>query len=272
MVKLSGFADEISPDLAVQLDTLDSLQIRFLELRGVWGKNVLDLTAEELDKVRRQLRGRGIGVSAIGSPIGKAGIDSDFAEYRPRVQRAIDVANKMESPYIRMFSFYCGDRDEDRDEVIRRMQSMVDMAAAGGVTMLHENEKGIYGEQPDRCLDLHETVQGDSFRATFDPANFVQAGVKPYEEAFPLLRPYVVYFHIKDAVMGEGRVVPAGEGDGQLKELMAAAKRMSYDGFLSLEPHLKVAGHSTGFTGPELFAKARNALCAILDELEIPYE
>jgi 3-dehydroshikimate dehydratase len=261
MVKLSGFADEISPDLQVQLDTLDSLQIRFLELRGVWGKNVLDLTDEELDTVRKELRSRGVGVSAIGSPIGKVGIDSDFAGYRPRVQRAIDVANRMESPYIRMFSFYCGDRDEDRDEVMRRMQSMV-----------HENEKGIYGERPDRCLDLHQAVRSDSFGATFDPANFVQAGVRPYDEAYPLLEPYILYFHIKDAVMGEGRVVPAGEGDGQLRELLAAAKRMSYDGFLSLEPHLKVAGHSTGFTGPELFAKAKNALCAILDDLAIPYE
>lgn len=272
MVKLSGFADEISPDLQVQLDTLDSLKIHFLELRGVWGKNVLDLTDEELDGVRKELRNRGIGVSAIGSPIGKVGIDSDFAEYRPKVQRAIDVANMMESPYIRMFSFYCGDLDEDRDEVMRRMQAMVDMTAAGGVTMVHENEKGIYGEQPDRCLDLHQSVRSDSFGATFDPANFVQAGVRPYDEAFPLLEPYVVYFHIKDAVMGAGRVVPAGEGDGQLRELMAAAKRMSYDGFLSLEPHLKVAGHSSGFTGPELFAKAKTALCAILDDLALPYE
>jgi sugar phosphate isomerase/epimerase len=272
MVKLSGFADEISPDLELQLGTLDSLQIRFLELRGVWGKNVLDLSNEELDTVKEQLHQRGIGVSAIGSPIGKVGIGSDFAEYRSRVQRAIDVANKMETPYIRMFSFYCEDRDADRDEVMRRMQAMVDMAASGGVVMLHENEKGIYGEQPDRCLDMHETVQGDSFRATFDPANFVQAGVRPYDEAFPLLEPYVVYFHVKDAVMGEGRVVPAGEGDGQVRELMAAAKRTSYDGFLSLEPHLKVAGHSSGFTGPELFATAKNALCAILDDLGIPYQ
>ncbi len=272
MVKLSGFADEISPDLEVQLDTLDSLQIRFLELRGVWGKNVLDLTDEELDTVRDELRKRGIGVSAIGSPVGKVSIESDFAEYRPRVRRAIDVAIKMESPYIRMFSFYCRDRDADRTEVMRRMQAMIDMAAADGVTMVHENEKGIYGEQPDRCLDLHRTVQGHGFGATFDPANFVQAGVKPYDEAFPLLEPYILYFHIKDAVMGEGRVVPAGEGDGQLREILAAAKRMSYDGFLSLEPHLKVAGHSSGFTGPQLFAKAKDALCAILDGLEIPYE
>ena len=78
MVTLSGFADEISPDLGVQLDTLASLDIKFLELRGVWGKNVLDLTDEELDQVKAGLDKCGVGVSAVGSPIGKAPIDNDF--------------------------------------------------------------------------------------------------------------------------------------------------------------------------------------------------
>ena len=227
---------------------------------------------EELAQVKTALRDRGVGVSAIGSPIGKVPFDIDFADYKGLVQHAIDVANMMETPYIRMFSFYPKDLDADRDTVMQNMQSMVDMAEAGGAVMLHENEKGIYGELPERCLDLHKTVQGKSFRATFDPANFVQAGVKPFDQAFPLLKPYIEYFHIKDAILGKGNVVPAGQGDGQVPELMSAAKEMGYDGFLSLEPHLKVAGHSTGFTGPELFATARNALCDILDDLGIAYE
>lgn len=271
MVKLSGFADEISPELDVQLDTLDSLGIKFLELRGVWDKNVLALSDEELDRVKAELDRHSIGISAIGSPVGKAPIDNDFEEYKQVVQRAIDVAKRLNCPYIRMFSFYCRDRQADRAEVMRRMQAMVDMAAAQGVMMLHENEKGIYGETAVQCADLHKTVKGDAFRATFDPANFVQAGVRPFDEAFPLLKPYIEYFHIKDALMADGHVVPAGEGDGQVRELMAAARAMGYDGFLSLEPHLKVAGHSSGFTGPELFATAVKALRKILDEMDIRY-
>jgi sugar phosphate isomerase/epimerase len=272
MLKLSGFADEISPDLQVQLDTLARLGIKYLELRGVWGKNVLDLTNDELNKVKADLDRHGMGVSAIGSPIGKVPIDSDFDQYKTLVRHAIDVANRMETAYIRMFSFYVKDLDADRDEVMGRMQAMVDLATAGGAVMLHENEKAIYGELPDRCLDLHRTIQGKAFRATFDPANFVQAGVKPFNDAYPLLKPYIEYFHIKDAIMGTGQVVPAGEGDGQVRELMAAARESGYEGFLSLEPHLKVAGPSSGFTGPELFARARNALCAILDDLGMAYE
>jgi sugar phosphate isomerase/epimerase len=272
MVKLSGFADEISQELGEQLDTLESLGIRYFEFREVWGKNVLGLSREELAKVKAEIDRRGIRVSAIGSPLGKVPIDADFDEYKKLVQHAVDVANAMETPYIRLFSFYCNDRDDDRAEVMQRIQAMVDLAAAGRVTMLHENEKGIYGEQPERCQDLHRTVVSDNFRATFDPANFVQAGVKPFDTAYPLLKPYIGYFHIKDAIMGTGKVVPAGQGDGQVRELMAAAKETGYDGFLSLEPHLKVAGHSTGFTGPDLFATAVSALRGILDDLGIPEE
>jgi 3-dehydroshikimate dehydratase len=197
MVTLSGFADEISADLAEQLDTLESLDVKYLELRGVWNKNVLALSSDELDQVRAELRRRGIGVSAIGSPIGKVRIDSDFEEYKSLVQHAIDVTVKMDTPYIRMFSFYVNDLDQDRDEVMRRMQAMVDMAAQQDVTMLHENEKGIYGERPERCLDLHQTITGRNFRATFDPANFVQAGVRPFDDAYPLLESYIEYLHIK---------------------------------------------------------------------------
>ena len=272
MVKLTGFADEISKeDLDLQLDTLDSLGIKYLELRDVWSKNVLDLTDVELDTLKTELDRRGIQVSAIGSPIGKVPIDSDFEAYKVKVQRAIDIAQEMETPYIRMFSFYIHDLDADRDEVMRRIQAMVDMAAAAEVTMLHENEARIYGEQPGRCLDLHQTVRGDHFRATFDPANFVVAGVKPFDEAYSLLAPYVEYFHVKDAIMGEGRIVPAGEGDGQYRELLASLKESGYDGFMSLEPHLQVAGRFGGFTGPELFGTAAKALCALLDEAGIPY-
>jgi sugar phosphate isomerase/epimerase len=271
MVKLSGFADEISPDLQEQLATLESLGIHYFEFRGVWDKNMLDLTQEELQQVKAAIGARGIRVSALGSPIGKVSIDSDFTEYKKRVQHAIDVAHMMETPYIRMFSFYIHDLDADRDQVMERMQAMVDIAARGGVTMLHENEKGIYGELPERCQDLHQTITGKHFRATFDPANFVQAGVKPFTDAYPLLKPYIEYFHIKDAIASEGKVVPAGQGDGQVRELMKAAQEAGYDGFLSLEPHLKVAGHSSGFTGPELFSTAVQALCGILDDLGITY-
>ena len=68
MVKLTGFADEISQDLNEQLDTLEALGIKYFEFRGVWDKNVLALDRDELDKVKAEIDRRGISVSALGSP------------------------------------------------------------------------------------------------------------------------------------------------------------------------------------------------------------
>src|SRR5690348_7250066 len=128
---LSAFADEISADLDEQLDVLQRSEVRYLELRGVWRKNVLDLTDDEIGRVRSGLRERGVRVSAIGSPIGKVSITDDFDEHLRRFHRALDVARRLETPYIRVFSFYVPqDRDPAplRDEVIRRMAALCDAA------------------------------------------------------------------------------------------------------------------------------------------------
>jgi len=272
MIHLSGFADEIGPDLALQIETLTSENMRFLELRGVWDTNVLDLTDEQRAEVRERLRDAGIRVSSIGSPIGKVRIDEPWADHIERFKAALDAAEFFEAPYIRLFSYYPpeGARIADhRDEVIRRLNEQVKMANGGPVTLLHENEAGIYGEKPDGCLDLHENVPG--LKAVFDPANFVQAGVKP-AEAWAALKEHVVYFHVKDVVAGTGKIVPAGEGDGDIPEILREAIcERGYSGFISLEPHLAVAGQFAGFSGPDLFKKAVQTLKRILDDLGAEY-
>ena len=273
MIQLSGFADEIGPDLGLQIETLASENMKFLELRGVWDTNVLDLGNDQRAEVRERLGDAGIGVSSIGSPIGKVRIDEPWADHVERFKAALDAAEFFEAPYIRLFSYYPpedGSIADHRDEVIRRLNEQVEMAAGRAVTLLHENEADIYGEKPDACLDLHENVPG--LKAVFDPANFVQAAVKP-AEAWAALKEHVVYFHIKDVVRATGKVVPAGEGDGDIPEILREAIcERGYSGFISLEPHLAVAGQFAGFSGPDLFKKAVQTLKKILDDLGAEYD
>ena len=273
MIQLSGFADEIGPDLGLQIKTLASETIAFLELRGVWNTNVLDLSDAQRAEVRQRLGDAGIGVSSIGSPIGKVRIDQPWADHVERFRLALDAAEFFGAPYIRLFSYYPPEGDhiaDHRDEVIRRLNQQVEMAEGRPVTLLHENEADIYGEKPDGCLDLHENVPG--LKAVFDPANFVQAAVKP-AEAWAALKHHVVYFHIKDALMGTGKIVPAGEGDGDIPEILREAIcERGYSGFISLEPHLAVAGRFDGFSGPDLFKKAVQTLKKILDHLGADYD
>ena len=273
MVTLSGFADEIGPDLSLQIETLRSEGLRHLELRGIWGKNVLDLSAEERRDAKAQLSDAGIGVSAIGSPIGKVAVDGSWEEHLNLFRIALDAAEVFEAPYIRLFSFYPpegGAIAEHRDEVLRRLNEFVRLAEGRPVQLLHENEKKIYGEGTEECLDIAENVPGMGL--IFDPANFVQAEVRP-ADAWPVLRDHVVYFHIKDALQADGRTVLPGEGDGTIPEILRdAIGARGFEGFLSLEPHLKVAGERSGFSGPDLFQKAVRALKAILRNLDVPFE
>jgi sugar phosphate isomerase/epimerase len=275
MWTLAGFADEISPELDEQLDTLAGESIRFVELRSVWNKNVLDLTDDEIRTIGAAISGRGISVSSIGSPIGKVPIDEDFAPHLERFRRALHIAKVLKAPYVRVFSFFVpAGRDPAvyRDEVLGRMGALAREAEAAGVVLVHENEKEIYGDIPSRCLDILTQIDSPYLRAAWDAANFVQCGVnRPYQEGYHSLRPYVEYVHVKDALAESGTVVPAGEGDGEIRETISALHGSGFDGFFSLEPHLASSGRYSGFSGPELFGRAAGAFKNLLRQRGISW-
>jgi sugar phosphate isomerase/epimerase len=271
---LSGFADEIDPELDVQLRTLAETSISHVELRGVWGKAVLALSDDELARVKSALDENDVKVSAVGSPIGKIGIEEVFAPHVEKFQRAMDIAELLGAPYVRIFSFFIPEGEEPgryRGAVLERMERLVQLAEERGVTLAHENERHIYGETPERCHDLLATIDSPRLRAVWDPANFVIGGVQPHDEGYALLRPYLAYVHVKDAVASSGEVVPAGEGDGQWRETLTALRADGFDGFFSLEPHLAKAGQFGGFSGIEEFRRAADAFKGLLDELRIAW-
>ena len=276
MIKLSGFGDEISPELEEQLDVLASEGIRYLELRGVWERNVLELERADLERIGEALERRGFRVSAIGSPIGKVDIREKFGPQLEALQKAVRVAHRMETPYIRVFSFFMppGEPPERyRDEVLQRMEEMVELAKEENVVLLHENEKDIYGDTAQRCVEIFSAVESPHLRAIFDFANFTEIGQRA-SEVWPLLRPYVVHFHIKDARLGKREsVLPPGEGDSGIAEVLPEVAKAGFDGFMSLEPHLFVPGRHEGFlSGPEKFCLAARAFKQLLRQENIPYE
>ena len=245
------------------------------ELRGVAGKNVLDFDAALRSEIKRKLADNGMGVISIGSPIGKVAIDRPWDEHFDRFKIAIDAAEFFAAPFIRLFSYYPaggegkGPIEPHREEIFRRFRQKVDYLKDRQVIMVHENEKGIFGDTGRRCAELMKTIDSPKLRTAFDFANFVQCGEDP-QLNWPLLQPYTVHIHIKDAIAGSGQVVPAGHGDGHIGAIVADAYRNGYRGFLSLEPHLKVAGHSHGETGPQLFKVAADALKALCRQIQVP--
>jgi 3-dehydroshikimate dehydratase len=275
VLKLAAFADEISPDLDEQIRVCRANGVTHVELRGVYGKNVLDFDDALRNEIKSKLDANGLGVVSIGSPIGKVAIDRPWGEHFDRFKLAVDAAEFFGAPFIRLFSYYpaggegMGPIDPHRGEIIERFQKKVDYLNGRVPVMVHENEKGIYGDTGRRCADLMQSVNSSKLSSAFDFANFVQVGEDPREN-WPSLKAFTAHIHIKDARARDGHVVPAGEGDGGIAEIVADAYAGGYRGFLSLEPHLKVAGHSHGETGPELFKTAADALKALCRRIEVP--
>jgi L-ribulose-5-phosphate 3-epimerase len=264
---LSAFADEISSHLDEQITVLKQNGIQHVEFRGLEDRVIIDYTLEEVREIARKLAGEGIAVSALGSPIGKIMITDPFPPHLERFKKTIEVAQLLGTTNIRMFSFFIPfdeDPSHHRSEVIHRWQSFLSVSEGSGLNLLHENEKAIYGDTPERCLDLIAALDHLRVRAIFDPANFVQCGVETYPHAYNLLADQIVYMHIKDAIAQSGEVVPSGQGDGHLPEILGALAQKGYQGFLSIEPHLN---NSFPGGGPEKFAIAANALKSILSTL-----
>lgn len=279
---ISAFADEINIDLKIQMDVLERYGIKHIEMRGVNGKGLVEHSIEEVSEIKKNLDERGFKISAIGSPIGKIKITDDFNPHLELFKHTIEIAKLLETKYIRMFSFYIPEEEDPekfRNEVMQRWTSFIKIAEGRGLILLHENEKGVYGDTPERCLDLLETMNCDYFKAVFDPANFIQCNVETYPKAFQLLKEQIVYVHIKDALYEDYHVTPAGEGDGKVKEILKNLYRNGFMGFLSIEPHLtsfegyhnldpgtKITRVIPG-AGEKKFAIAINALNKILSEI-----
>lgn len=237
---ISGFSDEIAPALDEQLSAIQEFGVGYMELRAADGVNVSDFTPEKLREVKAKLDSAGVRVSSVGSPIGKIDVADDFAGHMEKFKRTLEIQKELGAPYLRMFSFYLPQGQEPaacREEVFRRVRALVEEAGRWDSVLLHENEKGIYGDTAARCLELLQEFFGAHFQGVFDFSNFVEVGQDTLE-AYRMLKPYITYIHVKDCLAAEKRVVPAGKGDGHVKEILADLIGGGWKGFLSLEPHL----------------------------------
>ena len=238
---LSGFADEYNSSFDIQLDGFEKLSINYIELRSVDTVNVSLLEKSDVLKIKAKLASRGMGVSAIGSPIGKIKTDEDIEEHLKVAEKIFGFANELETKYIRMFSFYGaeGKSDEENKSIVySSLEKLVRISERYNVILCHENEANIYGEAPEKCLELMKHF-GGGLKCVFDMGNFVLDGCEPYPKAYEMLKEYIEYFHIKDS-LSSGAIVPPDCGEARIKDIIEAhTKYAEKDFFISLEPHLE---------------------------------
>lgn len=241
--KISGFVDEISNHLDEQLLGAQKAGISYVCLRNINGKNICEYTPEEVrENILPLLKKYNLQVSSLGSPIGKILVNDEkaFLNQMEKAHQLGRIAQILECQFVRIFSFYIpkGDQPEIwKSTVLDKLSKFVEIFSQYGIVALHENEKEIYGDNAVRCLDLFENLNSPYFKGIFDFANFVQCNVNPWD-AYNLLKKYISYYHIKDALKANGETVVCGKGDGEIKKILEDAFINDYEGFLTLEPHL----------------------------------
>lgn len=284
--RLSAFADEASQALDAQIEALKRERISLIELRGIDGGSASELTVSDAKTVHEKLEGNGIALSALGSPFGKIGILDPFEPHIEKFKNALDVCHILNCDKIRMFSFYIPEHEAPalyKNAVVERLSVMLDLAEDADIRLMHENEKGIYGESDDRCLDLFNTF-GGRLGMVFDPANYIQCSVDPWK-AYEKQKTDIAYFHIKDALAEDGSVVAAGHGSGSLQKILDDVDAERNDTvILTIEPHLMVFSgletlqketltHKESYpTADAAFHAAAEALYGLLDKKEILYD
>ena len=237
---LSAFADEYADSFEEQLLALNGFGIDHIEIRHVDQKNISILSTDEVKNAKKLLDTYGIRASAIGSPLGKIRLDEDMNAHMETAKRVFESANILGARYIRMFSFYAPEGKDVtamKEQVLENLEKMLLLARTSGVTLCHENEAKIYGDIPVRCRELLDYFGGE-LKCVFDMGNFVLEEVEPLS-AYELLKPYIAYFHVKDA-LAAGAIVPPGKGEAKIKEILSAHMQSeNADFFATLEPHLQ---------------------------------
>ncbi|MDR2046430.1 MAG: sugar phosphate isomerase/epimerase [Clostridiales bacterium] len=239
MFRISGFYDEAAADLGKQIALIKKLGGKYLCPRLLNGKNIADFSADEFERdILPVLSDAGIRLSSLGSPAGKINIDDAdaYAAQKKKLAELIKIAGLADCKYIRCFSFFTGGADTDgvRNKVLDKWRGFLELAEGSGVTLLHENEKKIFGDIPERALWLYVKLSHPQFKLCYDASNYIQCGADPWA-AYEATREYTVYYHMKDCI--DGVETPLGMGRGRIADIIKDLNERGYDGFLTLEPH-----------------------------------
>lgn len=249
--------------MGVQVATLARLEVPGLDLRSVGGVNVLELSIDELQLVHDACAEKGLHVQAVGSPVNKIAFEplNEAREYE-KLRKAIKAAHRVNVKRIRIFTPMVPDDQLDAasNKVIAWMLQQKKLAQDEGVVLIHENDDRYWAAHPANAKRLMEAIGGENFRFAYDFANTVLQGYRTMTDWFPWIVPYIDTLHIKDAIEAEKKIVPAGQGEGEILDALNYLVESGWSGPLTIEPHLAAAGPMGGFSGEDLFAVAVKAL------------
>ena len=248
----AGIADEAAPGLAGQVAALRELGWRQIELRSLDGTAIADLDERGFDRLARTLADAGLSAVCVDSRIANwarpitAPFDDDLRELEVLARRCAALGTR----YVRIMSYPNDGLDEDEwgRRVVTRVRKLAARAADSGLVLLHENCSGWAGTRPDRMRRLVEAGGGTALRLLFDIGNGIAYGYEAYEVLADVVD-LVAHVHVKDATGTSADPVYTMPGDGhsRVADCLRLLLRHGYNGTISIEPHLRVRPHETGF-------------------------
>lgn len=255
---LSGFTDEASSNLDLQIQATEALGWTHLSARTIGDKNIHDISDEAFDEVCEKLAAADIKVAEFGTLIGSWGktIHSDWQLTIDEINRAIPRMQKLGVRYARVMSYAQEPwgADQFENERFRRLNEIVKRFADAGLVALHENCMNYGGFSADHTLRLLDEVPG--LQLVFDTGNPIFQRDRAHPSPSPWQKPFdfyqkikhaIAHIHIKDAIMhnedGEPEYTFAGQGQGQLDLIFKDLVKTNYNGFLAIEPHMGKVFH-----------------------------
>jgi sugar phosphate isomerase/epimerase len=277
MAYLTGFADEAGGDIDTQIRATRALGWTRIESRNIDGVNLTDITDARFDAVAEALARAGVTINCFGSAVANWGkdprVEADFQRSREELIRAFPRMKRLGTRMIRCMSFRLAkelppDSAEIEGHVFRKVAELVKMCEDAGVLYLHENCMNYGGQSWEHTLRLLDRVKSPALRLVFDTGNPVfsrdRRGTEPYAlqsawEFYGKVRPFIEYVHVKDGryVAESDGLFPRadytwpGDGNGDVRRIVADLSRTGYDGGFSMEPHMTSVLHAPGPQTPE---------------------
>jgi L-ribulose-5-phosphate 3-epimerase len=265
MFKLSVINDEITADFGRAAEVAaQEFGLHFIEIRALWGKNIMRLDAKEIAEARRILEKYKLRVSSIASPIFKTdwpgaptssfspprdqfGANFTFEQQDELLERGFELMKVFRVNQIRIFDFWrLDDPKPYRAAMDQKLIEAANKAGKRGVTLLLENEPACNtatGVEAARTLDA---VRSPSFKLNWDPGNAASRGEIAYPDGYSHLpKKRIGYMHCKDVVRTtEGKYEWMKMGGGIIDYVgqYRALKKDGYNGIVSLETHWRGAG------------------------------
>jgi len=260
--RVSVINDEISQDFGHACEIASKeFGMGWMELRGMWKKNIVSLDEKEVAEARRILQKYNLKVTDIASPLFKVdwpgAPKSKFREsgsfganFTPEQQdevleRAIDLAKAFQTDRVRCFDFWrLEDQGPYRSAINERLQGAAEKAAKKGILLVLENESACNTATGAEATKVLGAVRTSSFMLNWDPGNAAAAGEIPFPDGYNLLpKERIGHCHCKDVVkIGKEDWAPMGGGVIDWVGQFKALKRDGYHYAVSLETHWEGGG------------------------------